>query len=417
MMQLVQITAQYSNAVLVAILPHISDFAQKLDLPIPAPVTTAQVLDFKCDPRQEETGGFVSLTNGFRFTFMDGRVCVYRSPQSYFSLQDPDLIPKTYGPIKVKQKEALRIARGVIQKLGYTEEMFFADTAPRITPPEKIGTNYVARYRFRWQDPSSRLGKAGGILVPVLLDVEVDASTRQVQMVSISSPATRRPSPKVAISPPLLHESPPAKKQYSGGIQTAPVNPAYAALFLEAILPQLSDFAARIGLPISLPLTTNQVDLSQYHCRVLQGQPMAQLFLKNGDRFNYQHGHVTDFYAHDAYRKFPEYGKLEDFLGRINMKTNEAIRMCERVIKNLGYKETLPKPFFGGSTYVGRNELSRYIFYWGELNHEFASFEVDMETKAIKSVYLDHPSLRRDPPEIDVPMMAETNAPPPASRK
>jgi hypothetical protein len=405
MMQLVQITAQYSNAVLVAILPYVSDFAHKLDLPMQVPVQASQVVEFKCDPREGKPGGLVTLTNGYRFTFLDGRVCIYRSPQSYFSLQDPDLIPNFYGPVKVKEREALRIAHGAIQKLSYTKDPFYADATLQVVPPKRIGTNFVARYRFSWAEPSSRLEKTGENLTLVAVDMEVDASTGQIQMISVNSPATRRPSPKVDVSPPLLDPDAAKEQPLSGGIQTQPANPAYAAAFLEAILPQLSDFAAKAGLPLELPLTTNQVDLSRYHCRALAGQPIVQLFLKNGDRFNYGHGHVTDFYAHDAYRKFPEYGRPEDFLGKINMSTNEAIRMCQRCMKSLGFKAELPKPLFAGHLYVGREEVSRYVFFWPNPSDAFACFEVDMETKRIKSLYLDDPSLWRDPPKINVPLL------------
>ena len=41
--EIIRITADYSNAVLVAVLPYVSDFAQKLDLPVPHPITTAHV--------------------------------------------------------------------------------------------------------------------------------------------------------------------------------------------------------------------------------------------------------------------------------------------------------------------------------------------------------------------------------------
>jgi len=155
-MELIQITAQYSNAVLVAILPHVSDFADKLNLPILAPVTTSHVLTFKCDPRKEHIGGFMTLTNGYQFTFLDGRVCVYRSPQSYYSLQDPSRIPEFYGPTKVGEREAIMIARNAIRKLGYEDRMFHAENSPLVTPPEKIGTNSVARYRLKWTDPNWR---------------------------------------------------------------------------------------------------------------------------------------------------------------------------------------------------------------------------------------------------------------------
>jgi hypothetical protein len=186
-------------------------------------------------------------------------------------------------------------------------------------------------------------------------------------------------------------------------MQTDPVKPAYSRAFLNAILPQMSDFAAKVGLGLPLPLTTNDVDAQRYFCALFDRQPIAQVFLKNGDRFNYEHGHVAAFYAHDAYWKFPEHGRLEDFLGKINITTNQALTLCQRAIRNLGYQARLPKPWFGQRTYVGTNEFSRYIFHWwkpgGEA--EIASFEVDAESKLIRSVYFDDPALWRDPPKID----------------
>ena len=412
MIELVQITAQYSNAVLVAILPYVSDFAQRLNLPTAAPVMPAQVLSFRCDPRKGEIGGLITLTNAGAFAFLEGRICSYRSPKSYFSLQDPELIPKFFGPVRVKEKEARETACGVIEKLGYTADMFRADLKPKVTMPERMGSNYIARYRFQWLDPAWQRNKPITGVVPALLDVEVDASTGQIQMVSIASLASRRPSPKVDVVPPLMNVAQPERhQQLVGGMKTLPVSAAYSVAFLNAILPQLSDFAVKVRLSLSLPITTNDIDLAHYHCRMLAGLPIAQVVLKNGDRFNYEHGHITAFYAHDAYRKFPENGRLEDFSGKANMTTNEAIALCEHAIKDLGYTAKLPKAVLGTVTRLGGKEITRYVFYWwkkGE-NAEFASFEVDMESKAIKSVYLDDASLWRDAPKIDVPPTPETN--------
>jgi hypothetical protein len=67
-MDLIQITTQYSNSVLVAILPFISSFAQTLHLEMATPVTPAQVAEFRCSPRRGEVGGMLILTNGFCFT-------------------------------------------------------------------------------------------------------------------------------------------------------------------------------------------------------------------------------------------------------------------------------------------------------------------------------------------------------------
>jgi hypothetical protein len=138
---------------------------------------------------------------------------------------------------------------------------------------------------------------------------------------------------------------------------------------------------------------------------------MAQLFLKNGDRFNYDNGHVSAFYAHDAFFKFPKEGNPADFMGKINATTNAAITLCEQAIRNLGYSEPLRQPIINIRDYQSTNEFTRYIFHWWKSpdpNSEIANFEVDMENKTIKSVYCDDPSLWHDPPKINVPM---THAP------
>jgi hypothetical protein len=411
MIELVQVTAQYSNAVLLAVLPYVSDFGHRLHLPISIPVTPGQVLEFRCDPRKDQIGGAVILTNGFRFSFLEGHVSSYCCPKSYSSLQNPDLIPRFFGPIRLEEKDAIKVAQNAVKRLGYTLDLFHAEVAPQVTKPETIGSNRVARYRFQWLDPNWRGSPKMTGITPALLDVEVDASNGEIQMLSMSGPNLHRPSPKVDVVPPLVARRAPEKSGLSGGRKTASLSSSYSAAFLEAILPQLSDFAAKVELPLRLPITTNDVDLAQYRCRLLDGQPMAQLFLKNGDRFNYDHGRVAAYYAHDAYHKFPEAGKLQNYTGRVNMSTNQAIALCERAIRSLGYKAKLPAPFIGNITQIGNRQVTRYVFYWWKPAEQsnFATFEVDMEGKLIKSAFLDDPSLWSDSPRIDVPLLEEEN--------
>lgn len=411
MTELVQITAQYSNAVLVAIMPYISDFAHNLNLPILTPVSEKQVAEFRCDPRKGQTGGLIILTNGFRFSFTEGHVSSYRSSKSYFSLQDPALIPHFYGPVKMSESGALKVARDAIKKLGYEAKVFHADRQPLVTRPEKIDGKRIARYRFRWLDPDWQ-GRNNLGIVPALLDVEVDASNGQIEMLSLAGPAVRRPSPKVAVSPPVISQSP-RKKELSGGMKTDAVGTAYATAFLEAILPQIATFSTDLGLKQYQALSTNVLDLSKYYCGLLDGQPIAQLVLTNGDRFNYDHGRVVAFYAHDAYHKFPDQGRLEDFTGKPNITTNKAIEICERVIKKLGYKAKLPRAVLGNATQVGAEQVVRHVYYWFKPGDQsnFATFEIDMEDGSLKSVYLDDPSLWRAPPELDVAPMVGTNTP------
>jgi len=403
MFEFVEITAQYSNAVLVAVMPYLTDFAQKLNLPLQTPVTPAMVQHFKCDARRGHVGGLITLTNLSQFTFLDGRVCIYRSPRSFYSCQDPGRISEFYGTVKIKQQAALRIARGTIKKMGYTERIFHAETAPKITPPEKIGYHVVPRYLFQWLDPNWQGSKT---VMPALLTVEVNASDGQIEMVTICNNQTQRPGPKVDVEPPLRDGANRSALRADEGRPTAPVSKAFADAFLVAILPQVSEFILKAGLSIPTPLTTNQVDMSQVFCSTYRGQPLAQVYLSNGDRFNYEHGYVHAFYAHDVFYQVQKVGRVEDFLGRKNMATNAAIALARSTLERLGYTGKSPRLGFGAPIFVGTDKFTRYFvhFHRPEDNSWIAAFEIDLGDKAIKSIYIDDPSLYRDPPEVSLPV-------------
>jgi len=243
--------------------------------------------------------------------------------------------------------------------------------------------------------------------------VLVQPNNGKVDQFSIVSSNSSEDKPLAGVAPSVSDlQKQKENDEQTGGQLTDPVNPVFAAKFLVAILPELSRFSSAIGANITLPLTTNEVDISKYTCRRFDGSPIAQIYLKNGDRFNYQNGHVAGFYAHDAYRKFPEYDRLDQFLGKINMTTNQAIELGERALKALGYREALPKPWFGGRAFVGDKEFSRYVFYWRHPGDslEFASIEIDVESKTIKSLFSDEKSLWREPPIIELAPPGDKNA-------
>ena len=107
MFDFVQMTVTYSNAVLLAILPHFTHVARTLELPIPGPITQSEISYYFCDPHVGEVGGWVVLTNGYQFWFGKGHVRMFHSPHDFFVLQDPDLIPKLYGHLRMNRKEAV----------------------------------------------------------------------------------------------------------------------------------------------------------------------------------------------------------------------------------------------------------------------------------------------------------------------
>ena len=188
--QLIHITLQYSNAVLLATLPHVSDFAKKLELPIPIPITTNHVQKFQPWRTAYDVGGWLTLTNGYQFWFAHGNVDTFRTPRNFFVAQDPDKISEFYGHLKMNRKEALKMARDTIKKLGYSEKTFLEGLRLEISGPPHSGTNVIPFYRLEWFDSDP---------VSPKIHFEIDAENKRVVGLFYSNPKFFRPEPKIDV--------------------------------------------------------------------------------------------------------------------------------------------------------------------------------------------------------------------------
>jgi hypothetical protein len=414
-----QITVAYSNALLVAVMPHVTDFAKKLDLPVAQPITIAQVERFNCFPRSDHIGGRLILTNGCSFIFDHGRVESFESADTFAYLQEPRLVPKFYGPIKITEAQALQIAHGAIKKLGYTDEMLAANQRPEIKPPKKDRGHLIARYNFRWIDPT-RGGDTNH--PPPSIEFEINATTGEIQMVTIFNPNTFRPDPKLNVKPVIAGEGP--KTMPAGeGRKITPVSAKYAKEFMSAILPQVSAFVQKMGLAVKTPIVAQDVDMTQYlakyNCGIVDGDTMAQIDLKKGDRFVYRHGQVIAFYTSDA-QDFPmqehpaTYPQIDQyqakFFGPINMTTNQAVALVRQTLGKLGYAPAVlhvdQPPRVYGPGWWGTNRTARCFMVWSETVDPptWVNAEVDVAKKTLKSLYInDHAitSIWRIPPKIN----------------
>jgi hypothetical protein len=418
MFEIFQVTAEYSNAVLVAIMPYVSDFAKNLDLPITQPITPAHVRFFGCSPRSDHIGGRVVLTNAYEFTFDRGRVVLFRSPNSYFSLSEVERIPEFYGPVRVTPKEVVQVARDTIRKLGYTEAMFHADHPPQVTPPPRSGDNHVSRYRVEWLDPEKPATPYG--IRSVTLDLEIDAVTKQIHMLGLLSKATERPDPTIGVRAPVAVGSP--QNQLVGGRKVFPVSQAYSNAFLLAILPQINDYIKKAGFDVRLPVTANDVDLSRYDCGLVEEQPRAFLYLKTGERIIYSHGQVICFETADAVR-LPENKQKapSTFYGPVNLSADDAVAMARKAVERLGYSlkqlQLDKKPSIALPRKEGTNTFARYFINWriAEKDTFLAVAEVDASSKKLKALYVNdraNTNIWRSPPQIDVHPNPSTSSEP-----
>ena len=138
-----------------------------------------------CSSARTPAGASVLLKGGWTLSMVDGYIVGFRSPQSYFALQDPDQTPRFFGRVRMSRNEAVEMARYTILKLGISLDSVFAEQEPRVTgPPPVGGTNIVPRYRVEWTNP--RIGNDIADTSPQGaghndVDIEVNADAKRVE--------------------------------------------------------------------------------------------------------------------------------------------------------------------------------------------------------------------------------------------
>lgn len=383
-MELLQITAEYSNAVLVAILPYFSEVAQKLGLPVPTPITATQVFKFNCNSEKGQFGGFLILQNDFRFWFRNGHVTGFESPRSYAVLQDPALIPEFYGQPRMNRAEALAFARDSLRKLGYDLKTLYADLEPEVVAePERIGTNVVPYYRFEWDNP---------LRESTAVDIEINAATKTVERLMMFNDSLWRAPPKISVAPPK-----PLKP---------PLEPGVSNALARALLPEFSGLAKQMELPLALPLTMDQVERVEF-----SDDKLNALKLTNGYWFLNEMEKVRGFFAPNSFYRRCFWGRcqpIEEYLGKWNMDEKQAIELARKAIRKAGYKdeqfETFKEPEKISPKQVFPYIIPRYLFIWNVPHPTLpatllaaATVEVDADAKTVK--YMELFDMRSKPPE------------------
>ncbi len=152
MPDMIHLTLEYSNAVLVALLPIFSDFAKRLELPIPVPITADSVEKFAPRRLPGDVGGTLRLTNRWRFDYSRGHVDAYEAPKNYFTEQDPDRVEEYLGELKMTRREAVVLARQTLKKMGYAEKLpQTSKRQPKVEGPFNWRGQIIPWYRIEWQ--------------------------------------------------------------------------------------------------------------------------------------------------------------------------------------------------------------------------------------------------------------------------
>ena len=399
---LIQVTAQYSNAVLVALLPYFSDAAHKLDLPVAQPITMQHVVGGGVMPYRYPNGDILSAGIevqgertrhrwylGYRF----GHINQVELRPSYFTIQDPDDLKWCYGKTRMTKNEAIQMAREAIKKLDIPLEDVFAEQEPHVTLPEAVhATNTLPYYRIEWVEP-----RGGSSTV----DIGVNADAKRVERIYFGAgdDNLHRAPPKIDVATPLA------------SIRTS-VNPAYAWKLLPIVLRAVDEYGQTLGLPLPRPLTTNHV--TRFALSNNRGWPHSVVELTNGWQFVYRNNMVNGYYAPDNLYWFPRKNQrtlIKDFVGKTNMTDGQVKQLIQQTLKKLRYPADLVhtdfEPQIRKAVIPG---ITRIFVSWEYLNRtrddieSKVEAEVDMSKGELKSLYFDNKVFWGKMPPMDVPI-------------
>jgi hypothetical protein len=298
-------------------------------------------------------------------------------------MEDERLRPRFYGHLTITNKDqAIDLARDGLRKLGYSLVDLFADGEPSsvkapcnfVSPRD--GTNIIPYYRICWNDPLGTLSA----------DVEVDGHNKRLTCVEISCSTAWKDSLKISAKP---EESPVANVKTS-------VDTTEATDLLPRMLPHVADYAKILGVPVLLPLTTNEVEFFRVERRGMSR--MSRIFLKGGYDFEFIDEHIVGFAAPNSlYNKLLK-SPVQQYWGQWNMSERDAVKLSRQFLDGLHYWKHRcfydKAPGIKKSLKAGLHTIARYEIVWehdlpqkdGVIPFdEYAAVEIDADTKSVKS--------------------------------
>jgi len=189
-------------------------FQKKMDLPIPQPVTMAQVSTFNPSIIPGYIGGGLWLTNEYWFVFSDGIVCSFRSSVNWFAEQDIDDLARYCGKDNMTTNEVVDLARLSFKKLDYKLLPTLLDGPPsHMEGPfdvKKLG--HIPYCRVTWSSPKATT-REEEYEHGYTIRFDVDMQQKQVVGMFMVGKRFWRPEPKIDVTPLLESDF---KKQNSG---------------------------------------------------------------------------------------------------------------------------------------------------------------------------------------------------------
>lgn len=377
----------YASAVLLAILPAISQFGDRLQLDLPVPLLTQHVANYVPHRIPGQFGGLVVLNSGHRFLYQGGIVQTFESPDCFSTLQDPQEAWRFVGESKLTADQAEGIARASLKRLGHDPGQCFIMPKPTLAAPQSLGNQVIPHFLFTWIDPRNGTGR---------IIVEVNGRTKRIERLQVQAPELQRPPP--SLSQPFSNQQTADAELDRRRAITVPPDER----FLEPLLPQMKEWSDKLGIKLPDPLLTNIQKIIRYPALQL-----VDVWLNTGERFRVQgERHLLGYFTAESFFPKETARPVHEFLGQARLTETEGQAIARQALAKLGYLSPtlgLDKPARVRRPVVTAGaQIPRLDFSWVQGENldmnSFAAVEVNTETGQLTSIRISVPPQKISPP-------------------
>lgn len=193
------INHEYGYRLVPVVFKAVEDWAHKLNLNLPLPITTNQVKRFYCSNEGGVARAELSLTNGWEFIYNCVNITYAGSPRRFFESDSlPFYVKNFIGQKRLTDDQAIELAQKTIANLGHGTEVTHTDTKPKLTYPKTVeGMPTIPRLLIEWAypDPQKPLS------VCIRVEVDCDKGTVEALQYDVTSLWKKGPDLGVPIGP------------------------------------------------------------------------------------------------------------------------------------------------------------------------------------------------------------------------
>lgn len=190
------VNPEYARQLIPMMFKAIDEYARKLSLPIPRPLTTNNIARVEVHDNEGWPHSEITLTNGWRFVYRHTMVNGFYAPDNFFASNDRKIHIKDFkGRWNLTTNQAIETVREALKKLDYPTNNIHIEDAKTFVRSASVDREHIPRLSFEWYyEPDGDLQSR--------LEAEVNADSGKLESLYYDDKAfwDSRPSIGVPIS-------------------------------------------------------------------------------------------------------------------------------------------------------------------------------------------------------------------------